>query len=355
MNARALPSSVPPRALLTAVLLAAGCGGSVVTAGTEGDAGAATTVEAGCAAQSAADCTLRNTCSGGIGSDVDYGSTSACTSQLTEQCLANFAAPETATTLAHINGCTAAYGSESCTDWADDDPSVACQSPHGTRANGARCGVNSQCSSGLCIVSENAECGTCQAPPAPGAPCNTENECGYDLACPFYVPARSGVCTAFGATGATCDNLHPCQGGLACVGADTSTGATGTCQTAATSGQSCNDRTGPACDGTLFLGCVDGTCVVETLVGAGQPCGSQQSGYNRCTGGAACVTPFGPCQHDTGASCGSVTGTCVAPAANGSPCDTLEGPLCLTPAKCVLTSDGGTAGTCVFPDPASCG
>jgi hypothetical protein len=345
------------------VLLACGaCGGQTATSASDAgiltyDAAPATTLEGACGAQSAAACAKRDTCTGGIGNQIDYGSASLCQSLVTAQCIAGLAARDTATTLAHLNGCLAAYEVETCTEWADDDPPVACRSPMGTRASGTACGEGSQCGSGFCLIGENTECGTCQPMPQVGAPCTNESSCGYSLACAFDVPATSGTCTAWGGVGTSCDSLHQCQGGLGCVGASSETGASGTCQTGAAEGAACNNESGPACNGSLDLDCIDGTCQRQALVGPGSPCGEQANGaYNRCSGGAACVTPLGPCQLDTGASCdGTMGGKCVAPAANSAPCDTLKGPLCQVPAKCVRTSDAGTAGTCLAPDPASCG
>jgi hypothetical protein len=104
----------------------------------------------------------------------------------------------------------------------------------GARSIGVACGVNSQCASGICGISINAECGTCQAPPVPGAPCESSSNCGYDLSCPLVAPATSGVCTIREAKGGACDGYHLCQGGLACIGSDTAELIMGTCQTGQT-------------------------------------------------------------------------------------------------------------------------
>jgi hypothetical protein len=45
---------------------------------------------------------------------------------------------------------------------------------------------------------------------------------------------------------------------------------------------------------------------------------------------------------------GGMTQTCLAPAADGAACDTVNGPGCLTPAKCV-TAGSATTGTCQLP------
>jgi hypothetical protein len=321
-----------------------------------GDGGApATTIEGACAAQASADCALRNSCTAGLGATVDYGSTSACVSLLTSSCVASFAAPGTGNSIAHTNGCAGAYPGESCTDWYDDNTTTACRSPAGSGANGAACGESSQCASGFCSIGLSAACGTCEAPAMAGTPCTASSSCFYGLECPYDLPATSGVCTPHGAAGASCDNEHRCGDGLGCVGADATLGIMGTCQTAATAvGAACGGETGPECDGAIYLTCVDGACQAEVLAEPGAPCGSLSSGYAQCTEGATCITPEGACQR-SGAACGSSVGSCVAAAANGSACNLVMGPLCQTPARCVVSTAGGTSGTCVALDPASCG
>ena len=344
-----------PLALLAA--LSAACGGETtftpsgtpddsastlpsVTPGVPDDA-----VSLACNAQSAANCALRDSCTDGFANQLTYGSADLCVSQATQGCIANMGAIGTGNSTAHINGCAAAYPTEWCTDYWDGNTVPACRSAEGVRANGAGCGVNSQCSSGFCDVGADAECGTCAPLPSPGDPCRTSSNCVYGLSCPIVAPATSGVCTVRGTIGSPCDDFQLCQGGLTCIGANTSAAVLGTCQEGQTTvGAACNTQTGPGCDGEIYLHCSAGTCQREIVASAGQPCGDLAGlAYAQCGTGGLCVKPLG-----------SSMGTCVGAAANGAACDSVAGPPCLSPAKCIA-ADGGSSGTCVFPDPASCG
>ena len=347
---------VPFAPLTLLAALSVGCGGQttgspagnpddsasmvpVVTPGVTSDA-----VSAACSAQSAANCSLRDGCTDGFANQITYGSDDLCVSLAAQSCIANMAAIGTANSAAHINGCAAAYPSESCTDYWDGNTVTACRSVEGARANGAACGVNSQCSSGFCDVGANAECGTCAPLPSPGDPCQTSSSCVYGLSCPIVAPAISGVCTVRGTVGSPCDDFEPCEGGLACIGADPQMAILGTCQVGQPAvGAACNTETGPGCDGEIYLHCSLGTCQREIVVTAGQSCGDLAGlGYAQCGAGGLCVKPLG-----------SSMGTCVGAAADGAACDSGAGPPCLSPSKCIATN-GGTSGTCVFPHPASC-
>jgi hypothetical protein len=43
---------------------------------------------------------------------------------------------------------------------------------------------------------------------------------------------------------------------------------------------------------------------------------------------------------------GVIGSACVGAAGLGAPCDLVKGPGCLFSVHCIVTSDGGTAGTC---------
>jgi hypothetical protein len=339
---------------LVLLLALSACGGQTaapISDDTEADSGTtfprveATSVEGACAAQSAASCALRDSCTSGFANQITYGSADICVSQLTKSCIANMSAPGTANTIAHIDGCATAYPTEACTAYWDGATVAACQSLKGARADGNGCGVSSQCASGFCRSLPNAECGTCEPTPQPGDSCETSSNCQYGMSCPIVAPALSGVCTLRGGVGDACDGYLPCRGGLACIGSDTSRGVLGTCQVGQQRmGAACNTKTGPGCDGELYLFCSLGTCQEESVVGSGQTCGTLSGVADiQCAAGALCVKPNG-----------SSAGTCVAATADGEACDLVSGPPCLSPAKCV-SPDGGTSGTCVFTDPASCG
>jgi hypothetical protein len=117
-------------------------------------------------------------------------------------------------------------------------------------------------------------------------------------------------------------------------------------------GTPCGGGTAPGCDGTngLFCGGTTGskTCMAITYVTAGMPCGDLSS-----TSHAECIA--GGCYTATGSAGSGETGTCKADAADGTACDSVLGPGCITPARCVLTGDGGSVGTCEIPLGSTCG
>jgi hypothetical protein len=79
------------------------------------------------------------------------------------------------------------------------------------------------------------------------------------------------------------------------------------------------------------------TCQPIVYVAAGSPCGTILGVKNLCTNGTC--DPVG----DGGY-------TCVARAADKAACNTVAGPSCQPPARCIGTAlDGGTSGTCQLP------
>jgi hypothetical protein len=99
------------------------------------------------------------------------------------------------------------------------------------------------------------------------------------------------------------------------------------------SGQGCSDLgAGLDCNGQTQ------SCTSMILVGPGSACGylfNQQIVH--CAGGAMCVG-----------------GTCVASAGLGQACDSVAGPFCITPSRCIPSSDGGTSGVCIIADATTC-
>jgi hypothetical protein len=75
-------------------------------------------------------------------------------------------------------------------------------------------------------------------------------------------------------------------------------------------------------------------------------CGVVGSTYTVCRAGS--------CYTSTGQAPSNQTGTCRPAVADGSTCDSIVGPPCLTPARCVV-ANGQTQGVCVVVDPATCG
>ena len=338
------------------LLTALGCGSS----STPGSA--SVSAATACADSAHAQCQKRETCSvSSYWNNHVYGSEADCETRVAPSCVHALNAQGTGQTPANIESCVAQYPNYSCTDFRDNNPSGACVAPAGTRSDGSACGANAQCTSTFCHVAQNQACGVCAEMPAAGATCTYEGDCGRNMACALAKNATTGACVTPVTSGATClTGTTPCEAGLACVGDDDTNGTTGTCQPQAnTVGAACDRsrNTAPNCDPQLGLTCIPaaagssvGTCQSISLVAAGQTCGAIGSapitGDAECNAGGLCVKKVST----------DNTGTCVAAAADGAACDsdTTQGPPCLAPAKCVASSAGSTAGTCVVPDATKC-
>ena len=313
-----------------------------------------------CADLARAVCAERDSCSNGIDNTLTYGTGSQCESRMEASCEAALAVKGTAATPEDREACAQAYGSdETCSNYFENDPPASCDPPAGSGATGATCAVAAQCASAFCAVAQYQVCGTCQPMPVVGATCTVEADCGRDLACATPAGSASGVCATWVEQGGAClTGVNPCAPQLACVGEDVTTATHGSCvPTVGMVGSACDGsrKTAPSCDGDIGLACIPGgsntkigTCQMIALVGAGQPCGDlggpPTTSVAGCAAGGMCVK----------AAATDRAGTCVAPAADGSPCDSALGPPCLAPAKCVPTSSTGTAGTCTLPYVAAC-
>jgi hypothetical protein len=341
---------------------AQGCSGSTSTT-SGGDASAED--QAACTAEAQAICTLRSGCSMTYLIDRTYADSSACETRTALSCVASLSAPGTAQSVSRVQACTSAYPSEACTDYLDGNPTSACVPPAGTGQTGAPCAFSGQCASTFCAVSQYQVCGTCQPLPQAGAACQVAADCGRNLGCAVPTNATTGTCSTYAAQGGAClTGKQLCAAGLACVGDDPTNSTMGTCQTTGTSvGAACDAtrKTAATCNTDMGLVCIPtkkgsavGTCQKIQLVGSGAMCGdigaAPITGYADCAAGGVCIKQL------TDAGTAANTGVCSPPAADGAACDsdTTKGPPCLTPAKCVPTSDGGTAGTCTLPNPATC-
>jgi hypothetical protein len=306
-------------------------------------------------------CALRESCSS-FDMNRTYGSVSVCQTRNTANCEAALAASGTAQTPALEQACAAAYPSEQCTDFFDGNPVPACVAPAGPGQTSATCSFSAQCASTFCALGQYQVCGTCLALPDAGASssCTVAAECGRNLGCAIPANTTTGTCSTYAPQGAPClTGSQLCASALACVGDDPTTSTNGTCQTAGASvGAACDAsrKTAANCNGTLGFVCIPkaagseiGTCQNITLAAPGAPCGDIGSnpitGFADCQAGGLCAKPL------TDAGKAANTGVCVAPAADGAACDSdpTTGPPCLSPAKCVASSPGGTAGTCLLP------
>ena len=150
--------------------------------------------------------------------------------------------------------------------------------------------------------------------------------------------------------GQSCDaDTQPCEFSLYCE--KTATAATGTCVAETQeSGQPCQGTNGQ-CDASMGVQCtgVTGarTCKAALFASGGQACGDIATGSVQCTQGT-CYNAAGTIALATD------IGTCTTNAADGQPCDLEHGPLCTSPARCVV-SGGGTSGVCTLPSGATCG
>lgn len=336
---------VPSAFLAVALVTILGCGTSSSKSTDGGPDAVAATIEKACNDLAQAECTKRMTCSGGDSVTRVFGTMENCVARELLGCTNGLSAPQTGNTPGLVESCAAAFASYACADFFNNNPPALCVAA-GSRATGAACAFNGQCASSYCQGLKNSSCGTCQAPPSPGASC-TSSSCWHGQTC----LGTTMICAADGALNGSCDASDPCGYGLTCVGAVASTSTPGTCQAAGEATGAACGGTMPGCDGTsgLFCGGPSGskTCMSITYVADGMPCGDLSS-----TSHAECVA--GGCYTSTGSAGSGQTGTCKSDTADGTACDTVLGPGCLTPARCVISGDG-SAGTCEIPLGATCG
>ena len=318
------------------------------------------TFAVGCASENAsprdiatARCNKRSTCSSLPGSTIPginlvraYGDIATCIDRETLGCVNALAAPQTGNSPSLLETCVAEFPTFSCQDYFDNNPPADCNVV-GARASGATCTFNGQCGSGYCQGLKNSACGTCADAPVAGDDCSSST-CWHNQRC----VAASMTCESVVPLNGACDSNHPCDNGFACFG-DTTTAA-GSCTTAGASlGASCGGGTMPGCDNTLGLYCAGTagakTCAALALVGDGAPCGALADGTRAVCIAGECYTSSGVAgAGDLGDCKAAVLETSAAPA-----CDTVLGPGCLPPARCVLTATG-TAGTCIVPNAELC-
>jgi hypothetical protein len=219
----------------------------------------------------------------------------------------------------------------SCSNYVyDESIPPACQ-PTGSLPNGAPCGVAQQCVSGYCALPLYGACGTCAAVPPAGSSC-AQVICPSSLTC----AGPNQTCVAFAQEGTSCSPTQPCSDGLTCVVAAGAT--TGTCEQAVATLNDACVFTGAGCNFYSGLACnvQTGLCATAMLGVPGQACGIVGQQLASCIGGAC------------------VRGACVASALPGEPCDVVEGPPCVAAARCIVSDDGGTAGTCQLNGSAAC-
>ena len=279
-----------------------------------------------------------------------YGDGGVCIARTSLPCVASLDVPHSGRTTADEVACAATFASQSCGDFLNGDMTDACAPVSGSLGSGSPCAFSSQCQSRFCGLPLTSACGTCQSTPALDASCADLSSCGVDLNC------YKSHCIRYSEDGGVCSDLQACGEGLSCVMA--ADAGTGTCQPEGqTVGAACDAKheTAAACSLAKGLYCVadkksasDKTCQPVTTVGAGQPCDYLPGGgYNVCVDDSFCYKfPTGD---------GGVAGTCVANAKDGAKCNTVSGPDCDRPARCVgSVIDGGSQGTCMVQATTSC-
>jgi hypothetical protein len=302
---------------------------------------------AACTTLAAADCAIAARCQADEISEF-YGTMAVC---LVRRGLAcendlNSAASKLA--------CAAAEATESCALFLSNvgGPSV-CYASRGTGAIGTACSVAQECASSFCATPPAGVCGTCQPAPVAGTSCSSLDNCGdQGLTC----NRSTGICVALAGPGGTCSEAQPCESELSCVSAD---GGAGSCQLEGQSvGVTCDarHRTAPSCDGSFDLYCDDttgsptfGTCQPEALALPGAACDVIDGVNTLCTNASDC---------DTNAfrTDGGPSKVCVPRAVDGAPCNSVTGPACIGPSRCIGTTlDGGTVvGVCTVPRLTTC-
>ncbi len=248
-----------------------------------------------------------------------FGDAAGCEKRVVPRCKMWLTSPGMSGAVAGVEACTAGVPSAACPTLLTG---TACALPSGTHEIGAGCGSDEQCKSGFCSLGTDG-CGKCAAPPADGAPC-LSGQCGLQRRC------AAGTCLTPRAQGAACTQTAECALPLSCFD--------GRCSSPAPLDAACSTegKGAPDCDFTRGHVCIANTCIAAGLAPAGATCGLEPPmKLTLCLAGGTCQSGTSP------------TGTCLAAANDGEPCDEMLGPRCLSGSRCV-------AGVCRIPDAGAC-
>jgi hypothetical protein len=252
-----------------------------------------------------------------------------CEAKLVPVCVKSLGLSDTAKTPEFTAGCGEAIATLDCSSFLGRKVPSACNPPPGPRAEGAICGEDGQCATGYCATALDEACGTCANRAAADQDCTRDDDCLFGLIC-----SKEQKCTPYVGKDGDCDDNHPCEPGLSCKGL-----VGGTCTDPAGPGKACDTQQValPGCDlnAGYFCNYITHVCQQADLVHAGDPCGVVNSGYALCTQSSMCKLG------------GGMSGTCLAPAADGEACDLTDGPYCTLPSRCV-------GNICTAPDPQGC-
>lgn len=290
-------------------------------------------------------CAKRDTCTAGSDNARDFGDMSTCITREALGCSFGIPSTDPSSFVTKNESCVSQIQGLSCTDFLQNNYGAPCQGP-GSGEAGAGCVFNTNCASGFCTNNRFAVCGSCGEPPAAGSSCATTN-CGPNAGC-FWNANLVNICEPDVPLGGACgqDSTPGCASDLTCQ--LTSGLLTGTCANAVQSvGATCGSaNNGIGCDNTHGLTCTTidkiKSCTAIKFLSDGATCGTQPDGsYAECAAGQ-CWTPDGPFT-----STAYPTGICKAFAVDGAGCDTVLGPTCMNPARCV-TGDAGSTGVCTL-------
>jgi hypothetical protein len=240
-------------------------------------------------------------------------------------CQLRLTAPGSMETREGIEQCALDRQSFSCDDMFAGKAPDSCKLVAGTLDDGAPCVDDAQCKNRVCqFTNTSGACGACVKLPGEGEDCSLSGDCEA----PFF--CMGNKCASLVPSQEPCSPERACAQTLSCVA--------GTCVKALAAGSACTVTNGiEPCDNANDIHCDPAIhlCAQEPYAPLGASCGIVDGKSIHCAGGAVCA------QQASG------VGTCVAPAADGAPCDSVKGPYCLEPAVC-------RAGVCKLRDPSAC-
>lgn len=309
--------------ILGIAALAAALALSCSPADVAGTSGVSSAVLEACTNYAYAFCSKLGACSSTV-MQQRFGTTATCESLEKAVCVNGLTAPNTGATVAGKQACMQALPEWDCSDFIDtQNPPPPCHVAMGPLGTGEACSVAPQCQSGYCAIPTGAACGTCAAA-SPGVSC-ADSQCPSGLMCLGTPP----TCLVPAGSGDSCATTSYCIDGLTCVGANATTSTLGTCQpSVTTSGEACV-ASGAGCDYFSGLACnaVTRTCETLKLYQPGQACGEVMDQPSACVEGVC------------------TRGVCVGYVPLGGAC-VIGGPPCSPDTVCVVSTSGGTDGTC---------
>ncbi|HVH46671.1 MAG TPA: hypothetical protein VM925_30225 [Labilithrix sp.] len=286
------------------------------------DDASAPTVETACADVAAAYCAQIERCYAFYG-EFDRPE-EECIARRKLSCELMLTAPGTNETPERVALCARDRRAFACDDAFAGKAPESCAPLSGALDDGKACVTSAQCKNKLChYAASDSACGVCTKLPELGEDCRDVGTCAVPSWC------IAGTCTALTTAGGACTSGDVCPANLTCID--------GQCAPPLAAGATCS-VTSDLCDYPALRCNTKSKVCTETIPApAGGQCGTNASGdYSVCTGGSSCLS--GP---DGGVP------KCVPPAADGTSCNTTNGPLCSLPARCV-------SGFCALPNPAAC-